>query len=122
LAFYGYSRAEFLALKASALSVGEPQSADGSTVVKHRRKDGREATLSLSVQEIEFDGRRADLVSAYDLSERLEQEEQLRRKAASGRAMLDAIADGVWVLDGEGRIIDVNAAYCRMTGFTREAL
>jgi PAS domain S-box-containing protein len=119
LAFYGFSRAEFLALKVGTLAASEQ--AD-STVVRHKRKDGREALLALSTQQIEFDGRRADLVSAYDLTERAAHERTLREQAASSRAMLDAIGDGIWVLDPEGRVLDVNAAYCRMSGYTREAL
>jgi PAS domain S-box-containing protein len=119
LAFYGYSRAEFLALKVRELAAGEQ--AD-SVIVRHKRKDGSEALLALSTQEIEFDGRRANLVSAYDLTERAAHEQALRQQAASSRAMLDAIGDGIWVLDPEGRLIDVNAAYCRMSGYTREAL
>ncbi len=120
LGFYGYSRAEFLALKASALNAAARSPSNG--IVRHKRKDGGEASVALSTQEIEFDGRKADLVSAYDLTEREATEQKLREQATLGRTMLDAIADGVWVLDTEGRLLDVNPAYCRMTGYTREAL
>ncbi|HET7585775.1 MAG TPA: PAS domain S-box protein [Gemmatimonadaceae bacterium] len=30
--------------------------------------------------------------------------------------------DGFWLVDGTGRILDVNDAYCEMTGFARDAL
>ncbi len=118
LAFYGYSRPEFLSLKATALQVGE--AASGS--VRHRRKDGSEAQVAISTQEIEFDGRKADLVSAFDLSDRLSLEQELRQQATLGRKMIDAVPDGVLVLDTEGRIVDANPAYCRMMGYTREDL
>src|SRR5512138_3718412 len=120
LRFYGYSRAEFLALKATALKAlaNEPD----ANVARHKRKDGSEVSVALSTQDIEFDGRKADLVSAFDLSERELAEEALREQAAIGRKTLDALGDGMWLLDTEGRLLDVNPAYCRMSGYTREAL
>jgi PAS domain S-box-containing protein len=121
LASYGYGRAEFLALKSAALE------ADGAEQLpaglrSHRRKDGAAMTLSMTSNEIEFDGRSADLVSAYDLTERVATERQLHETAATGRALIEAAADGCWVLDGEGHILDVNAAYCRMSGYSRDEL
>ena len=121
LVFYDFSRAEFLALKSSNLSAQDGRS-NPSGVVQHKRKDGSLASVALSIQEIEFDGRRADLVSAFDLSERLAHEQELQKKAGAGRAMLDGIADGVLVLDSEGRVLDANPAYSRMTGYAHEDL
>lgn len=120
LRFYGYSRAEFLALKTNALFANGNEL--GAKVACHKRKDGSEASVALSTQEIEFDGRKADLVSAFDLTERESAERALRQQATLDRKTLDAIADGLWVLDTEGRLLDVNPAYCRMSGYTREAL
>lgn len=120
LRFYGYSRAEFLALKASALKANANEPDD--KVARHKRKDGSEASVALSIQDIEFDGRKADLVSAFDLSERELAEQALREQAVLGRKTLDAVADGMWLLDTEGRVLDVNPAYCRMSGYSREAL
>jgi PAS domain S-box-containing protein len=120
LAMHGYTRAEFLALKGDALQVDA--ASDDPDLSVHRRKDGAKIVLSVSSQEIEFDGRRADLVSAFDLTEQASHEQQLQQQAATGRAVLDAAADGAWLLDGEGRLLDVNAAYCRMSGYSREEL
>jgi PAS domain S-box-containing protein len=46
----------------------------------------------------------------------------LQRQIATNRALLDAAADGYWALDADGRLTDVNAAYCRMSGYQRDAL
>jgi PAS domain S-box-containing protein len=119
LNLYGYSRSEFLALKADALAVAQ---ADGTNPARHRRRGGAEVPLALSVQEIEFDGRRADLVSAYDLSERVAFERALQENSVSRSAVLDTIGDGVLLIDGEGRILEANAEYCRMSGYARDAL
>ena len=120
LALFGFTRAEFLAQKASSLLVPGVE-ANGS-VRMHQRKDGAALALSTASQEIEFDGRSADLVAAYDLSERVALERELKERASTERAVLEGAADGCWVLDGAGRIVDVNAAYCGMSGYSREEL
>lgn len=121
LAMYGYSRAEFLGLKASALEQSGVESRD-SSVRMHQRKDGNVLALSISSQQIEFDGRNAELVAAFDLSQRIETERQLHEQAKAGNALLDAAADGSWLLGGDGQIQDVNATYCRMSGYSKDEL
>ena len=140
LALYGYSRAEFLALKSSAL---EAPDAEDAAQVAHQRKNGGALKVALGSHQIEFDGRSADLVSAYDLTEQTAAEQKLRDEAVkardeavklrdeavklrketvSARTVVEAAPDGCWILDSNGRLIDVNAAYCRMSGYSREEL
>ena len=126
LALYGYGRAEFLALKSSALEA--PDAEDGAAVA-HQRKDGGGLKVALALHEIEFDGRSADLVSAYDLTERAATERKLRDEAAdlrkeavTARTLVEAAPDGCWILDSNGRILDVNSAYSRMAGYSRDEL
>jgi PAS domain S-box-containing protein len=126
LALYGYSRAEFLALKSSSLEA--PDAEDGAPIA-HQRKNGGSLKVALDSHEIEFDGRSADLVSAYDLTERAAAEQKLREEAVtlrketiSTRTLVEAAPDGCWILDSNGRLIDLNAAYCRMSGYSREEL
>lgn len=121
LALYGYSRAEFLGLKASALTLAGRERPDASISV-HQRKDGLALFLAISTQQIEFDGRNADLVAAFDLSQRLESERQLQEQAKAGNSLLDSAADGSWLLGSDGQILDVNAAYCRLSGYSKEEL
>lgn len=121
LALYGYSRAEFLGLKASSLQLPGTDSTH-SPISVHQRKDGNVLGLSIFTQQIEFDGRNADLVSAYDLTQRLENERQLHEQAKAGRVILDAAADGSWLLGGDGQILDVNTTYCRISGYSKEEL
>jgi PAS domain S-box-containing protein len=126
LVLYGYSRAEFLALKGASL---EAPDAEEGAAIAHQRKDGGGLKVALALHEIEFDGRSANLVSAYDLTERAATERKLRDEAAdlrkeavTTRTLVEAAPDGCWILDANGRLLDVNAAYCRMSGYGREEL
>lgn len=92
LALYGYSRAEFLALKSAVLAApGDTKTGDtGDTnIVTHRRKDGARIGVSLASHEIEFDGREADLVSLSDQTGRVAAESRLQQEAAASRAAAD---------------------------------
>lgn len=93
LVMYGYSRAEFLALRVSDLPAPDVEAIPG--VATHRRKDGAALKLSIGACEIEFDGRGAKLVSAYDLTERSAAHAQtlgsLQRVDVAMQAMIDAL-------------------------------
>ena len=55
-------------------------------------------------------------------SRRAETEEQLRRAYAFRQAMSQSMITGLRAIDMDGRITFVNAAFCRMTGFSEEEL
>lgn len=57
--------------------------------------------------------------AAAELEVRLAQE-AARLGEARVRSMLRTALDGVWLLDRDGRILEVNEAACRMTGWSRE--
>ncbi len=44
------------------------------------------------------------------------------RHAQYLRTILDTALDGFWVVDPAGHLVDVNPAYCAMTGYTKEEL
>jgi PAS domain S-box-containing protein len=120
LGMFGYTRADFLAQKAAALLA--PDTQDEGPLRSYVRKDGARLQLSVGSQQLEFDGRSADLVCAVDLTEHAAEQRRLVEQAAGGRALFAAAADGCWILDAQGRIADVNDAYLRMSGYDREQL
>ncbi|MDO9540830.1 MAG: PAS domain S-box protein, partial [Kiritimatiellia bacterium] len=68
-------------------------------------------------------GRVVGFVAAIsDISERKQAEEALRESETRHRIILQTAMDGYWLLDSKGRILDVNNAYCRMSGYSRDAL
>jgi PAS domain S-box-containing protein len=57
-----------------------------------------------------------------DLRERRRAELALKGREDEYRAAIETSPDGYWLLDASGRILDVNEAYCRLSGFAREEL
>jgi PAS domain S-box-containing protein len=57
-----------------------------------------------------------------DISERKAREEAYRIVAERNQRILTASMDGIIIHNEQGRIIDVNPAYCTMSGFDRERL
>ncbi|MEI6291853.1 MAG: PAS domain S-box protein, partial [Chloroflexota bacterium] len=57
-----------------------------------------------------------------DVTQRNAAEENLRSSEESHRLILQLAMDGYWKLDMQGKLLDVNEAYCRMSGYTRDEL
>lgn len=63
------------------------------------------------------------VVSIYtDVTERKLTEEKLKEQEALSQRIIGAAMEGYCRLDLRGRFLDVNEAYCRMTGYTRKEL
>lgn len=62
------------------------------------------------------------LLTLSDITERKRYEAALAEKAETYRALLSTTLDGVVETDAEARIVDVNPAYCRMSGYSRAEL
>ncbi|WP_233248425.1 PAS domain S-box protein [Desulfonatronum sp. SC1] len=57
-----------------------------------------------------------------DLTERLLAEKAVLNQKSYLRAILDTTRDGFCIVDLQGNLVDVNEAYCHMSGHTREEL
>ncbi|HSN70106.1 MAG TPA: PAS domain S-box protein [Steroidobacteraceae bacterium] len=123
---YGYGRAEFLALDLKALQPGDERpitaTYDRPSPRRHRRKDGALLEVELSVQSISWHGRRALLVVAHDVTERLRALRALAEREETQRRVVASLPDAVLLLDAEARVTDVNDAACDLTGFRRDEL
>jgi len=68
--------------------------------------------------ELEFDRQgvlKGGFGTVQDITERKWSEEQYR-------TIVSTAMDGFWLTDAEGRILDANDSYCRLTGYSREEL
>jgi PAS domain S-box-containing protein len=57
-----------------------------------------------------------------DVSEKNQYRQALHLKRNKYQSVLQASKDGFWAIDFSGRIIEVNDAYCRMSGYARDEL
>jgi PAS domain S-box-containing protein len=62
------------------------------------------------------------LAIGHDVTERKRAEETLRESKEFAENLIGSMQDGFSVLDSDGVQIDANAAFCQMTGFSREEL
>jgi PAS domain S-box-containing protein len=60
--------------------------------------------------------------SVSDITERKKSETAVELLALRNQTLLNATSDGIHVLDDQGKIIEVNPAFCKMLGYTREEL
>ncbi len=59
---------------------------------------------------------------SHDITRHKALELELREKDAQFRLAIESSPDGFWVTDLEGRIVAVNDAYCRISGYTRDEM
>jgi PAS domain S-box-containing protein len=135
LDLFGYTREEFMKLKAQELyACPEDRSNFQQEIekrgfvrdyeVKFRKKDGTEMDCLLTTTMWRSkDGK----ILGYhginrDITERKRAEEVARESKEFVENLIASMHDGFSVLDSDGVHIDVNAAFCQMTGFSREEL
>jgi PAS domain S-box-containing protein len=136
-ATYGYSAEEFKRLSARELSSGVPPytgelaarflaRARAGEVVRgewHRRnKDGSLHWDEITLKAVEIAGRPHLMAATREITERKAAVEALRSSEEQYRAIFNATTDSLTLRDADFRIVDVNAAYERMSGLAREAV
>ncbi|MHB1318311.1 MAG: hybrid sensor histidine kinase/response regulator, partial [Anaerolineae bacterium] len=129
----GYSRDELLSMHVPDLEIieteGEMAAHMQALMVKgkdrfetrHRRKDGSILNAEVALSYNPMDGGRIVTV-LRDITERQIAEEQLRESERRYRNILQTAMDGFCLVDTQGRLLEVNEAYCQMTGYSRDEL
>jgi PAS domain S-box-containing protein len=138
LGSFGYSREEFLDLSldsvvapqelerlhtaVSAVKSGGHGGLTHSGVWKVMRKDGSQFDAELTVHDHLFEGQRARVVMALDVTERVAAERAVRRSEARYRNLFENASDLIATADLDGRVTDANDLFIRTLGYTREEL
>jgi len=92
--------------------------------LEYRRADGGQLWISLSVRPIK-DAEGKILASRSileDITMRKQTEQALRESEQRFRRLVEHAADAFFVVDGEGRFVDVNHSACDSLGYGREEL
>jgi len=131
---YGYPRSELLGQSLFLLMPSERQAefyqrrseAQRTTQqryeTEHQRRDGSRFPVEVSIHRIELHGVGHDHLTIHDISARIQSEQALQEREALYRGVIETSSDGFWIVDRQGRLQEVNDAYCRRSGFSREEL
>ncbi len=130
---FGYARPEELVGRNGPELLLAPESAvlvrqmmeerrDGVLEVTGVRKDGSTFEAETESTPISYRGRDARVVTCRDITGRKLAAEALREGERRHRAILQTAMDGFWCMNLEGRFLEVNQAYCRMSGYSEQEL
>ncbi len=132
---YGYSRDEFLSMNARDVRPSEDlqRFTDAVSAVKdsvferkgewhHKLKTGEVIDVEILVSAVEFKGRKGGLSMIYDITERKKADAALRRSEEKYRELIESMPVGYYLSTSEGGFIEINPAFCKMVGYSREEL
>jgi len=88
----------------------------GHATAKLLRKDGGLLWADIASNRITYDGRPRMAGFFRDVTERMQAEAALAESEAKYRQLIETTATGYLILDDEGRVVDANAEYVRISG------
>ncbi len=89
---------------------------------KIKTKNGQSVPVEISVNLINYKGKKALLKSARDITERLRQKEKLKESEARFRAMADNLPHAIYIHKPGGAFLDTNKKATVMLGYSRSEL
>ncbi|OQX18834.1 MAG: hypothetical protein BWK76_06435 [Desulfobulbaceae bacterium A2] len=95
----------------------------GVIETRWRHKSGELRDILLSYSPVAPNDHAQGVVfTAQDITERRKTETALRESAIRHRLVIETAAEGFWMLNLDRETIEVNAALCRMLGYTRQEM
>jgi len=95
---------------------------DNRYVFKILTKDGQTKWVDFGAEIIEYKGRPAGIGTAYDITDRIKFEEELKASEEKYRLLVENQTDLVVKVDLEGRFLFVSESYCKTFGKSQEEL
>jgi PAS domain S-box-containing protein len=90
--------------------------------LRHTLKSGDEIIVESRHQLVNFNGQPLVLEANRDVTEKRRVADELKRSEARLQAMFDSTTVGFAVLDLDRRFLQINDAFCKITGYAREEL
>lgn len=128
----GYDREELIGHPVSAISKFavnidlasfKKKVSQGNAVLfstEHKTKNGDALPVEVNTSLITIGDEDYFISSVRDISERIRVEKNLVEREETYRSVIETAMDGFWIIDMEGKILEVNQAYCDMVGFSQE--
>jgi diguanylate cyclase (GGDEF)-like protein/PAS domain S-box-containing protein len=126
---YGYSKQEFQPMTVADIRPEEDvpdllqdiekriHGLEKPGVWRHRKKSGTIIDVEIVCHRLDFQGIDAMLVAAYDITERKQAEEAVRRAEEKYRTIFEDSVIGIFQVTPEGRPVSINRALAQMHGF-----
>jgi PAS domain S-box-containing protein len=137
LEIFGYERDEALAVNIGQLSAGTPPYTlaeavenlrkalfEGPQVFEWlcRKKTGELFWSEVSLKSVSNEDYDRIIAVVRDISERKLADEALRTSEERNRIILNSAMDGFWRVNQQGSLLEVNEAYCHMSGYSKQEL
>lgn len=133
---HGYSREEILGMDMNKLHPADSQPVfweyldtikDGQAFMTqgrhlHERKDGSHFYVEVQGTTFNYKGKPHILGVVRDVTARVEAEEGQKEAEQQYRRVFEATGDGLVINNLEGRVVEVNPAFCEMHGYTYEEM
>ena len=88
----------------------------------HKLANGEIRDVEVHSSPILFQGKKILFSVIHDITDRKRAEESLSKSEERYRMIIQTAMDGFWLVDSHGRLLNVNQAYCRMSGYTEQEL
>ena len=89
---------------------------------QHMHKNGHKIPVEINATRLKTETDEYYVSVARDISERLRHEVAQQESEETYRSVIGTALDGFWMTDTQGRLLDVNQAYCDMSGYSKEEL
>ncbi|HPH97850.1 MAG TPA: PAS domain S-box protein [Anaerolineaceae bacterium] len=131
--FYGWSKEQLKRMRIQDINILSPEEIQhemrrAATLqnihfeFRHRRADGSIRDVAVFSSGIQVNGKMVLHSIIHDITEQKRAERALEEQLLFHKKILQTTRDGYWLIDGRGRFIEVNEAYCQMSGYTREEI
>lgn len=114
---YGFTQEEFLELTLRDISPWEDITPllhppiNEARIWKHRKKDGTLIDVEITADRLEFHGRAAKLVAAFDVTAHKEAEKDLQFQKARFQQLFENTPMGIVSVDQNDSVLDANSAF-----------